>query len=143
MTVASPSAVALSRIQVEEFEHRWLAAWDTLDADAVVALCAPDVVFADPALPRPALGRDQVRAFVEAVARAYPDFRLEALSPPVLVDGTAKALGRYRVTATMTGPWTPSNFAPTGARMTFEGVDQWTLEDGMLAHYATYYDTIG
>jgi steroid delta-isomerase-like uncharacterized protein len=143
MTVASPSAVALSRGQAEEFEQRWVAAWDTLDVDALAALCAPDVVFADPALPQPARGRDQARAFFEAVAAAYPDFRLEVLSPPIVVEGTAMALSRYRVTATMTGPWTPSGFAPTGARMTFVGIDEWTIGDGMLTHYATYYDTIG
>jgi hypothetical protein len=43
----------------------------------------------------------------------------------------------------MTGAFAPANVASTGARMTFEGVDEWTFEDGLLSHYRTYYDTIG
>src|SRR5262249_2290589 len=143
MTVASPSAVVLSQEDVEDFDRRWLAAWEARDVDALVGMCAPGVVYADPARPVPARGRDEARAFFEAVLVSYPNLRIEVLAPPVLVPGRPMALSRYRVTATMTGPFAPAGFAPTGASMTFEGIDEWTFDDGLLAYYRTYYDTIG
>src|SRR3954451_12379087 len=143
MTVASPSAVVLSQEELEDFDRRWLAAWNDLDVEALVAMCAPDVVYDDPALAAPARGRDEVRAFFQTIAIAYPDLKIEVSSPPLPVPGSAVALCRYRLTATMTGAFAPANFAPTGATMTLEGVDEWTFEDGLLSHYRTYYDTVG
>ena len=143
MTVANPPAIVISQEEVEDFDRRWLDAWNELDVPALVAMCAPGVVYDDPALPAPARGRNEVRVFLEAIVAAYPDLKITVLSPPLLVPGSATALTRYRLTATMTGAYAPANFAPTGATMSFEGVDQWTFEDGLLSHYRTYYDTIG
>ena len=143
MTVADPSTLAISQEQLEDFDRRWLTAWNALDVEALVALCAPDVICDDPALPSPARGRDEASAYFEAIAVAYPDLQITALGPPLLVPGSTTALSRYRLTGTMTGSFAPANFAPTGATMTLEGVDEWSFENGLLSRYRTYYDTIG
>jgi steroid delta-isomerase-like uncharacterized protein len=142
MTIPNSSAVVLSQEQLADFDRRWLAAWNELDIEALVAMCAPGVVYDDPSLPAPARGRDEARAFFAAIAGAYPNLKIAVLSPPLPVPASAMALSRYRLTATMTGPFAPANLAPTGATMTFEGVDEWTFEDGLLSHCRTYYDTI-
>jgi steroid delta-isomerase-like uncharacterized protein len=143
MALASTSAAQITQEQVEDFDRRWSAGWNGGDAEAVASICAPDVVFDDPALPVPALGRDEVRAFARAIFAAYPDFHIEVTAPPVIVPGTATVLSPYRVTGTMTGHLAIGNLAPSGARMAFHGVDEWTLADGLLAGYRTYYNSIG
>ena len=142
MTTATAGPEVLDRAEVEGWDGRWLAAWNKLDLDAIVSMCAPDVVYDEPALPEPARGRAEVRSFLEAVVAAYPDLQIEALSPPLIIPGSNVVLARYRLTATMTGHYALANFAPTGARMCFEGVDQWTLQDGVLSHYYSYYDSL-
>lgn len=143
MAVASASAGQITQEDVEDFDRRWLAGWNSGDGEALAALCAVDVVFDDPALPKPARGRDQVRDFAEAIFSAYSDFHVEVTAPPAILLGTATALSPYRITATMTGHLSLANMAPTGARMTVLGVDEWTFADGQLANYRTYYDSTG
>jgi steroid delta-isomerase-like uncharacterized protein len=143
MTLASSPTAAISQEQAQNFDRRWLAAWNRLDVETLVAMCAPNVVYDDPALAAPARGRDEVRHFFAAIVVAYPDLSIEVLGPPLVVSGSSTALSRYRLTATMTGPFAPAGFAATGARMSFMGVDEWTFEDGLLARYRTYYDSIG
>ncbi len=127
---------------VEDWGRRYLDAWNSLDADAVAALCTEDVVWDDPGLPEPARGREGVRAFVRATERAFPDFYVEELGRPHLSAEEARVLGRYRMTGTMLGPWEYTNLAPTGRRIEVLGVDEWTFTGELMSGYRTYYDSV-
>jgi ketosteroid isomerase-like protein len=126
---------------VERWGREYLEAWNALDAGAVASLCTEDVVWNDPGLPSPAHGREGVREFVQATARAFPDFHVEELAPPAISE-TGLVFGSYRMTGTMEGPWPPSNLAPTGARIDVLGVDEWTFRGELMCHYRTYYDSL-
>ena len=68
--------------EAERVVQRLVASWDARDLEALVACLSDDVEWYDPAMPDPpARGRAAVRAFAEAVIRAFPDFRYEVLPP--------------------------------------------------------------
>jgi ketosteroid isomerase-like protein len=108
-----------------------------------LGLLADDVEWYDPAMPRPpARGRDQVRAFVEAVLRAFPDFRCEVReSICVAPDGTRCAIP-WRITATHTAPLVPPGFAPTGRQFCQDGIDLLEVRAGRVVRIQTYFDLL-
>jgi steroid delta-isomerase-like uncharacterized protein len=141
MDATTSSATRLDPGFVEEWARRYLDAWNAHDGQAVAAMCTDDVVWYDAALPAPAHGRDEVRAFIDATARSFPDFRVEEIDPPYVSQVEPIALGRYRMTGTMRGPWEAMGLAATGRRMDVLGVDEWTFRGELLSHYRTYYDS--
>jgi steroid delta-isomerase-like uncharacterized protein len=125
---------------VESWSDRFLQAWNAHDADAVAALCSERITVDDPALPETLHGRDGMRRFAEATFRGFPDFRIEGLDPPYLPSSGPRALGRWRMTGTMRGPWEFMGLAPTGRAVDIFGVDIWEFEDELLARYELVYD---
>jgi SnoaL-like domain len=132
----------LDREFVEDWARRYLDAWNAHEPDAVASLCTEDVIWTDPSLAGPAHGRAGVCAFVQATARTFPDFHVEESEPPLLSAIDPRALGPYRLSATMLGDWEASNFAATGAHITVVGVDEWTFRGELMCNYASYYDTL-
>ena len=141
MEAATKGDARLDPAFIEGWSHRYLEAWNAHDADDVAALCSDDIVWNDPALPEPARGREGVRDFVRATARAFPDFHVEELAP-IAISEAGIAFSQYRMTGTMRGPWTPFDLAPTGARISVLGVDEWTFRGEQMSHYRTYYDSL-
>jgi steroid delta-isomerase-like uncharacterized protein len=127
---------------LEEWAASYLAAWNGHDPEGIALLCTEDVVWIDPALAAPAHGRAGVRGFAEAMFTAFPDFHVEEPGPAFISTHGPCALGPYRLTGTMLGPWEPSNFAPTGARIEVAGIDEWTFRDELMSRYTTYYDSL-
>jgi steroid delta-isomerase-like uncharacterized protein len=123
--------------------QRLLAAWDARNLDDFVALLADDVEWYDPAMPEPpARGRAAVRAFSENVLHAFPDFRYE-IQPPICsaADGTRCAI-LWRITGTSLHPLRPLGYAPTGRRVSLEGVDVVDIRDGLITRILTAFDPI-
>jgi ketosteroid isomerase-like protein len=120
-----------------------LDAWNARDLDRYVAMLAEDVEWYDPAMPNPpARGRAAVRAFSEAVLRAFPDFRYEVLGPLcVSADGTRCAV-HWRITATHLAPLTPPGYAPTGRTMRQEGIDLLEVRGTQVTRILTSFDVI-
>jgi steroid delta-isomerase-like uncharacterized protein len=127
---------------VEDWSKRYVQAWNALDADGVAELCTEDVVWNDPGLPETARGREAVRAFVRASARAFPDFHVEELGQPYMSVDEPRVLSRYRMTGTMLGPWDYTNLAATGRRIDVLGIDEWTFSGELLSHYQACYDSL-
>jgi steroid delta-isomerase-like uncharacterized protein len=138
----SSTPTAIDPQFLDEWATSWLAAWNDHDPDEVARHCAESVVWEDPSLATPSHGRAGVRAFAAATFTAFPDFHVDEADPPVIIATAPRALSRYRLTGTMLGPWEASNFAPTGARIAVEGVDQWTFSGDLMSHYTTYYDSL-
>ena len=141
MEATAKSEGRLDRGFVEDWAQRYLEAWNAHDADGVASLCTEDIVWNDPGLPSPARGREGVRDFVRATKRAFPDFHVEELAPIAISEG-GLAFSQYRMTGTMRGRWTPFDLAPTGARISVLGVDEWTFRGEQMSHYRTYYDSL-
>lgn len=127
---------------VEGWADRYLEAWNALDADAVAQMCSAGVTWIDPSLQEPARGREGVRSFVRTTAEVFPDFRIEDTGPHHISAAESKVLSPYRMTGTMLGGSKAVNFAPTGARISVTGVDEWTFRDGLLYELRTYYDAM-
>jgi steroid delta-isomerase-like uncharacterized protein len=127
---------------VEEWGKRYREAWNSLNADAMAAMCTEDVVWNDPGLPEPAHGRDGVRAFVRATGQAFAGFHLEELGRPYISAEEQRVLSRYRMTGRMLGAWEYTNLAPTGRPFELVGVDEWTFSDELMSRYETYYDSV-
>lgn len=122
------------------FVDRYLAAWNSLDPDAVAACVAEDVVWNDPALPAPAHGRAGVAEFVRQSARGFPDMSFaERGEPGVTADGRV-VYAPWLMTATNTGPIDPPGFAPTGKRIEVRGIDVWQFRGGLIWRYEAAYD---
>jgi ketosteroid isomerase-like protein len=120
-----------------------LDAWNARDLPRYVGMMTDDVEWYDPAMPQPpARGRAAVRAFSEAILRAFPDFDYEVLGPLcVSADGTRCAV-HWRITATHTAPLTPPGYAPTGRTMRQEGIDLLEVRGTQVSRILTCFDVI-
>jgi hypothetical protein len=47
------------------------------------------------------------------------------------------------MTGTMLGRLDGPGFAPTGARIDVQGVDDWTFRDDLMCRCTSYYDSLG
>lgn len=142
MEDTTTAGTKLNSAFVEDWGRRYLEAWNSLDADGVAAMCTDHVAWKDPGLPEPLHGREGVRAFVRATARAFPDFHVEELGRPYISAEEPRALSRYRMTGTMLGRWEYTNLAATGRRIDVLGVDEWAFAGDLMSRYETYYDSL-
>jgi steroid delta-isomerase-like uncharacterized protein len=122
------------------FVERYLAAWNTPDPDALAELITPDIVWADPALPQPAVGVPAVQEFMRTSVAAFPDLRFGEPDPSVLAASGDEVMWAWHMEGTHKGAIDPPGFAPTGRRMAVEGIDRWTMRDGRIARYRAFYD---
>jgi steroid delta-isomerase-like uncharacterized protein len=120
---APAAAAAPSAEWIGDFVRGWLDAWNTHEADRVLALLTEDVEVRDDSWPRPMHGHAEVREFLEALWRAIPDMRFELLEGPYVIAGEPRASFHWRGSGTFTGPMDPPGFAPTGRRWEVDGVD--------------------
>lgn len=125
---------------VRSFADRWLAGWNDHDAEALVALCAEDVLWEDPALPGPERGRQAVRDYLAGTWQMFPDLAFTLPEPSMVGLEGPRAAQVWRMTGTMLGsdPW--AGFASTGKRMEIEGIDLYEFRDGLVSHYRGRYD---
>jgi len=125
---------------LREFGERYLAAWNSLDPDAVSSCATEDVVWIDPALDEPAIGREAVADFVRASAVSFPDLEFSDPGEPAIADGGLAAYVPWRMTGTNTGPIDPPGFAPTGRSIAITGFDVWQFHHGLIWRYQAIYD---
>jgi steroid delta-isomerase-like uncharacterized protein len=126
---------------IREFADELLERWNAHDVDGVAALAAEDVVFVDPALPEPAVGRQAMRDTVSSALAAFPDFRLERIGDPLIAAEEGIVVVRFRMMGTMRGDWKSANVAATHRRMDIRGIDEWIVGDGLLRSCVAHYDS--
>ena len=140
-TATRTAEPTLEREFVEDFAGRWAEAWNQRDGEALAALCTEDIEFFDPAIGT-VHGRQAVADWVDACARAFPDYRFEEPERPYLSPDRPKAIVPWRMLATHTGPIDDPGFAPTGRSIDIEGVDHWWFRDGLVERYRADYDSM-
>jgi steroid delta-isomerase-like uncharacterized protein len=135
-TLAEP----VDRAFVDDFAERWLEAWNSHDAEKVLALMADDIVYDDSAWPTTMRGHAEVRDFLAHTWRAFPDLRFEPIDGPLVDPDQPKAAFYWRGFGTHSGPIDPPGLAPTGRRMEIEGGDFHEYRDGKLVRLRIVFD---
>jgi steroid delta-isomerase-like uncharacterized protein len=130
----------LERELAGAFAERWLAAWNSGRPDPVAALCAVDVVYEDVMRPEPLRGRDEVRAFVASLMRAFPDLRVTQTQGPFLAAVAPRAIVPVRVAGTFAAPLDPPGFGPTGGPVVIDAHHEWELDGARVARFRALYD---
>lgn len=108
---------------IRDFVPRWLDAWNSHEADRVLALVTEDVEIRDDSWPKTMHGHADVREFLGALWRAIPDMTFELLDGPYVIPGEPRSSFHWRGSGTFTGPMHPPGFAPTERRWDVDGVD--------------------
>ena len=133
----SPARKATSAAFLRDFADRWLAAWNSHDTGAVLALLHPDVEWDETVFwPHPLHGREAVRAYVDAIWRAMPGYEVSEIQLFTAVDdGRALVLFRQRGAG-------PSALGPQ-RRFDVQGCDIFLgFRDGLLGHYTAAFEIV-
>jgi steroid delta-isomerase-like uncharacterized protein len=117
-------------------------AWNARDLPRFLAFLSDDVVWDDPAMQAPAVGREAVRRFSETVLRAFPDFHYRIRQPVCVAANGSRCAVPWTITATSLGWLEPPGFGPTGRRVQFDGVDLLELRDGRVSRILTLFNVL-
>ncbi|SDP42208.1 conserved hypothetical protein, steroid delta-isomerase-related [Klenkia soli] len=122
---------------LRRFADDWIDAWNSRDTDTVLALLHPDISWEERVFwPEPLRGREAVRAYVDAIWRAMPEYRVREVQLFTAVeDGRALVL------------FEQSGNAPAALRTdrTFrvQGCDIFLgFRDGLLARYTAAFEIV-
>ena len=144
MATKNSPAGSLTRISASEMRANsdaFLAAWNDHDVDGLLAQLTDDIVWTDPALPEPAIGKPAVAAAVRDNFTALPDLHIPVESVEVFPDEERQMLlATWVVTGTMTGPL--QGIAATGRDCRISGTTVSRLRDGLICEYTLNYDTL-
>jgi steroid delta-isomerase-like uncharacterized protein len=138
-THMEPTA-GLDQAFVVDFAQRWETAWNSHQLERVLELMTEDIVYDDSAWPKTMRGHADVREFVEFAWRAMPDLEFQIVEGPFLLEGEPRAAFYWRGAGTFTGPLDPPGFAPTGARIEFDGFDLQEYRDGRVCRLRIVFD---
>jgi steroid delta-isomerase-like uncharacterized protein len=131
---------AVDQSFVEDFGLRWGEAWNSHQPERVLALMTRDIVYDDSAWPTTMRGHDEVRVFLDATWRAFPDLTFELVGGPFLHPTAPSVTYHWRGLATHTGPIEPAGFAPTGKRIEFQGFDLHEYSEGKVSRLLIVFD---
>jgi steroid delta-isomerase-like uncharacterized protein len=139
-TATAASAVTPSIEWIREFIERWRDAWNSHDADRLLALMTEDIEYRDDSWHRTMYGHGDVREFLDAIWRAIPDMTFELLAGPYVIPGEPRAAFHWRGWGAQTGPLDPPGLAPTGRRWEVDGVDFHEYRDGRVSKLRIAFD---
>lgn len=119
---------------------RYNDAWNSQDLDAIMAMHAPDMVFANHTAGESATGED-VRGHIAKIFEAWPDMkfatrRLYVREGLVVQEWTASA------THSNTMRRGDLEAPPTGRTVSWDGIDSIPFEDGLIKRKDVYSDSV-
>jgi steroid delta-isomerase-like uncharacterized protein len=125
---------------LEETIARYNDAWNAHDLDAIVAMHAPDMVFANHTAGESASG-EEVRAHIASIFETWPDLRFETRRLYVR-DGLV--VQEWTATATHANTMRRGEIeaAPTGNTVSWDGIDSIPFEDGLVKRKDVYSDSV-
>ena len=120
---------------------RYNEAWNAQDLEAIVAMHAPDMVFANHTAGESA-GGAEVRAHIAKIFESWPDMKFETRRLYV-----RKGVVTQEWTATATHSETlrrgQLEAPPSGRSVSWDGVDVIPFEDGLIKRKDVYSDSVG
>ena len=139
-THVEPAATEVDPSFLASFSERFGAAWNSHQPERLLELMTEDIVYDDSAWTRTMRGHGDVREFLEFLWRAMPDLEFQDLEGPFLSRGEPTVAFYWRGTGTFTVPLDPPGFAPTGARVAFEGFELLEFRDDRVCRLRIVYD---
>ena len=136
----STTASADSAAALEPVIERYNAAWNAHDLDAIVAMHAPDMVFANHTAGESAQG-EAVRAHIGSIFEAWPDIRFETQRLYVR-DGLVAQEWIASATHSRTMRRGDIVAEPTGRRIEWAGADVIPFEHGLVKRKDVYSDSV-
>lgn len=118
--MADPNSAA----ELERMIERYNDAWNAHDLEAIVSFHAPDMVFENHTAEERAEG-DAVRAHIAAIFENWPDLAF-----------TGRRL--YARDGLVVSEWTATATASDGRRLTWDGVDVFPCENGLILRKDVY-----
>ncbi len=119
---------------------RYNEAWNAHDVDAIVAMHAPDMVFANHTAGESATGAD-VREHIAAIFESWPDLRFETRR---LYVREGLVVQEWTATATHTKTMRRGDLevAPSGHTVSWDGIDSIPFEHGLIKRKDVYSDSV-
>ena len=119
---------------------RYNDAWNAQDLDAIVAMHAPDMVFANHTAGESATGAD-VRAHIASIFTTWPDLKFETRR---LYVREGLVVQEWTATATHSNPMRRGDLevAPTGRTISWDGIDSIPFGDGLVKRKDVYSDSV-
>lgn len=118
--------------------ERTVETWNSHDVEGFLDCLADEVYWDDPAMPRPAENKVDVRRWCETLMRAIPDFTFKICQPYRGTDHRYAV--HWEATGTLTGCFDPPGFAPTNRHFRTHGVDLIEFHDGRISRIVTNFD---
>jgi steroid delta-isomerase-like uncharacterized protein len=125
---------------LERLIGRYNDAWNSHDLDAIMAMHAPDMVFANHTAGESASG-EEVRGHIGSIFETWPDIHFET-NRLYVRDGVVTQ--EWTATATHANRMRRGDLVaePTGRKVTWDGVDVIPCEDGLIKRKDVYSDSV-
>lgn len=120
--------------------ERYNEAWNSQDVDAIVAMHAPDMVFANHTAGESASGED-VRRHIASIFESWPDLRFETRRLYVR-EGLVVQEWTARATHTKTMRRGDLEAPPSGREISWDGIDSIPFENGLVKRKDVYSDSV-
>jgi steroid delta-isomerase-like uncharacterized protein len=119
---------------------RYNDAWNAHDLDAIMTMHAPDTVFENHTAGEAAQG-DEVRGHIGAIFESWPDIHFEGRRTYVR---EGLVVQEWTATATHTKTMRRGDLVaePSGARVSWNGLDVIPFEDGRVKRKDVYSDSV-
>jgi ketosteroid isomerase-like protein len=114
---------------IQDLAVAYGAAWAARDPDLVLTMHTADTVFHQHGVAAPAVGHDAVRSAIAALFVQIPDLSFDRRRVQF---GTSHFVSEYEMSGTV-----------EGHAFVVDGIDVFTLEDGLIARKDTYVDLAG
>jgi steroid delta-isomerase-like uncharacterized protein len=120
--------------------ERYNDAWNAQNLDAIMAMHAPDMVFANHTAGESASGED-VRTHIASIFSGWPDLRFETRRLYVR-EGLVVQEWTASATHTQTMRRGDLEAPPSGSRVSWDGIDSIPFEDGLIKRKDVYSDSV-
>jgi steroid delta-isomerase-like uncharacterized protein len=119
---------------------RYNEAWNSQNLDAIVAMHAPNMVFANHTAGESATG-EEVREHIASIFATWPDLRFETRR---LYVREGLVVQEWTATATHSNVMRRGDLEaqPTGKTISWDGIDSIPFEDGLIKRKDVYSDSV-
>jgi steroid delta-isomerase-like uncharacterized protein len=127
--------------ELKAFIHRYNAAWNDHDIEAIVSMHTDDSVFENHVTGDVNVGREAIGRAIGGIFSVFPDLSFETRRAYIRDDLVVQewtARGTHEGTMTRSG----IEVQPTGRKVEYKGMDVIPIRDGLVARKDVYSDSV-